>query len=521
MKFIGRDYQAVVPSLVIDFFTRKPKGHPLIAIPTGGGKTPVICLVVEEILDRWPNIKITIISHVKEILEQDHNALSRHLDIEVGLNSAGLGRRDNKQITVAGIQSVYKNVEEFQKTQLVIIDEAHLIPPSGEGMYRTFLNGLKRAKYLGVTATPYRLGQGLIYSEGALFTDLIYDLTTMDAFNKLVDDGWLSPLRTKETTLEMNTDDLHIRGGDFIDTEMSVAFDIPTVTNKAIEEIIECGADYKKWLIFAIDIEHAEHITERLLQSGIRAMVVHSRMEMNRADIIDGFKSGRYRALVNVNILTTGFDVPDIDLIALLRPTQSPNIHVQTIGRGLRIADGKDHCLVLDFAGNTARLGPINNVTVKKRKKGEGGEPITKTCPDCGLIYHPTAKTCTVCGHVFQFKIGISSSAGGDAIIASNAAKWKNVDTVTYSLHEKPNSPTSVLVRYHCGLQVFKEWICVEHNGFAGHKAKHWMGLRLGAGKLPENAADLLGMADQLSKPRKIKVKTANKYPEIVDIDLV
>lgn len=494
-----------------------PKKHPVVAMPTGSGKTVILCDLIDSILAKWPKVSILILSNVKEILEQDYDALQKHLEQDVGLYSAGLGRKDVKQITVGGIQSVYRT-DSFNNYQLVIVDEAHTIPATGEGMYRTLFAKMPKAKIVGLTATPFRLGTGYIYGEGALFDDLVYDYTTMDKFNELVEKGYLSKLVTKATQLEFDTNDLHTRAGDFIDKEMSLAFDKPTITNKAVDEIIRCGADYKKWLIFAIDIEHAEHIAERLLQSGIRAMVVHSKMEMNRDEIIRRFKQGHYRALVNVNILTTGFDSPDIDLVALLRPTQSPVIHVQTIGRGLRIADGKDHCLVLDFAGNTRRIGPINNVSIRKKQKGQGGEPITKTCPECNTITHPTAKVCDVCGYKFKFKVGITASAGTDALVASNEARWLDVDNVTYALHKKPNSPTSMLVRYHCGMQMFKEWICVEHNGFAGHKARHWIGRRLPDGiKIPQNAEDLLGLSEQLRVPDQIKVKTANKYPEILD----
>lgn len=518
-KIVPYYFQKSIPDLVIDYFRKNPKKHPLIAMPTGSGKTIILCHIIDTLLKQWPNITIMVLSNTKEILEQDHKALTNYLDKDIGLYSAGLGKRDFKQITVAGIQSVYRQ-DIFNNVQLVIIDEAHTIPVTGEGMYRTFFNKLKRAKYLGLTATAFRLGTGLIYGEDGLFDNLIYDYTTMDKFNELVDKGYLCQLRTKSTKLKLDTNDLHLRGGEFIDSEMSLAFDRPAITNKAIKEIIGYGIDYKKWLIFAIDIEHAEHITEKLLQSGIRAMVVHSKMEMNRDEVIRKFKDGHYRALVNVNILTTGFDSPDIDLVVLLRPTQSPVMHVQTIGRGLRVAEGKDHCLVLDFAGNTGRIGPINNITIKKRTKGEGGEPITKTCPGCNLIYHPSVRICPVCGHKFEFKVGISASAGSDTIVASNEARWVNVDSVTYALHKKDNSPTSVLVRYHCGLQLFKEWICIEHNGFAGHRARHWISRRWDSKKqMPTNAQGLIDGSKNLFQPKAIKVKTANKYPEILEAD--
>jgi DNA repair protein RadD len=342
----------------------------------------------------------------------------------------------------------------------------------------------------------------------------------MESFNDLVKRGYLSKLVTKATKLEMATSDLHIRGGDFIDKEMSLAFDRPGVTDKALDEVVKYGEDYKKWLIFAIDIEHAEHIAENLLQRGIPTGVIHSKMEMNRARILDLYRSDKLKCIVNVNVLTTGFDHPGIDLIALLRPTCSPVIHVQTVGRGLRVVDGKDHCLVLDFAGNTARLGPINDIHIKeKRKKGDGGEPITKTCPECDTICHPTLKICEVCGHKFKFKVGISVSSSGMDIVKEGGQKWFEVTHVSYALHEKQNAPTSVLVRYHCGLRMFKEWICIEHKGYAGHKARGWVKWRYP--DAPElaltTAEELLSVSDNLNQPTEIKVDDSKRYPVIID----
>lgn len=518
-----RDYQAKVAPRVFDYLRKHKDGHPLAALPTGSGKTVVIADVIDQILDKWSGTEIMVLSHVKEILKQDYNMLDSQLDVDIGLNSSGLNRRDcTHQVTVAGIQSVYRNPEIFKRKQFIIVDEAHLIPPSGTGMYRSFFKGLPKARYFGLTATPFRLGSGYIYGpeEDKIFDSLVYDLTSMESFNDLIKKGYLCKLITKATKLEMETNDLHIRGGDFIDKEMSLAFDKPAITNKALDEVVKLGEDYKKWLIFAIDIDHAEHIAENLLQRGIPTGVIHSKMEMNRDRILDLYRNDKLRCIVNINVLTTGFDHPGIDLIALLRPTCSPVIHVQTVGRGLRIADGKDHCLILDFAGNTARLGPINDIHIKeKRRKGDGGEPITKTCPKCDTICHPSVKICEVCGHKFEFKVGITAQAGSDNIIKEGGAKWYEVSSVSYALHEKANAPTSVLVRYHCGLRMFKEWICIEHKGYAGHKARNWVKWRY-----PQvqdialtRAEELLAVAENLNQPFKIKVDDSKRYPVIVD----
>lgn len=511
-----RDYQIPIADKVFNYMRNNPGKHPLVALPTGAGKTVVLSDIILQAVKRWPETKILVLSHVKEILEQDYDSIKYHTGKDVGLYSAGLGARDKRQITVAGIQSVYRRPKLFEDYKLVIIDECHLIPPGDTSMYRSFFAGLNKPRYFGLTATPYRLGGGYIYgTEESIFDDLIYDLTSLDHFNNLVDKGYLCKLRTKATENELDTSGISTVKGDFDLRDMSIAFDRDFITDRCVDEIVKHGLLYKKWLIFAIDIQHAEHIAEKLLQKhGVMATVVHSQMDMDRDRVIQDFKDGRYKAIVNVNVLTTGFNDPEIDLIAMLRPTKSPVIHVQTIGRGLRPANGKDHCLILDFAGNTERLGPINDVHVYKKGKGSGGDPITKRCPACDSIHHPSVRVCDDCGHKFQFRVNLKTNSTDAEIVRTERDKWHNVTDIRYIKHEKRNSPPMVKVMYQCGLTAFNEYVCIEHPGFAGYKGKHWAKFR---GVEAETVDDILNAQEELRKPVKIKVNTRRKYPEITE----
>ena len=421
-----RPYQLPICDRVFNYIKNNPGKHPLVALPTGAGKTVVLAEIIKESLRRNPNGHVLVLSHVKEILEQNVEAIESHISQKVGVYSAGLDSKEIEQVTVASIQSAYNKPELFQKFKLVIIDECHLIPMDDNTMYRKFFNQLNNPSYCGLTATPFRLGSGYIYGEeDTIFDDMVYDLTSMENFNKLVEDGYLCPLRTKATNNEFDVTGIKTVGGDFDLKGMSNAFDRDGITKSCIKEIIKAGTNYKKWLIFAIDIDHAEHIAEALIRSGIPTGIVHSRMDFDRDKMIRDFKDGVYKAIVNVNVLTTGFNDPEIDLIAMLRPTKSPIIHVQTIGRGLRIADGKDHCLILDFSGNTERLGPINDVHVYKKRKSTGeGEAITKRCPACDCIHHPSVKICDNCGHKFEFKSGLNINSTAAEIIASTRINW-------------------------------------------------------------------------------------------------
>ena len=494
-----------------------PLNHPLVALPTGSGKTVVLAVLISQAIKRWPDTHVLVLSHVQEILTQDYESITFHTGFDVGLYSSGLGKREQKQVTVAGIQSVFRDPDKWKKYKFIIIDECHLIPPGKNSMYRKFFAGLKKPRYFGLTATPFRLGSGYIYGEDdSIFTDLIYDMTTKDKFKKLITDGYLCNLKTSVTEMEIDTDGIKTVAGDFDKKGLSEAVDKDRITKMAIKEIIVKGANYKKWLIFAIDIEHAENIAEELSQNGIPTMVIHSKMEFDRDTVIRHYKLGTFRAIVNVNVLTTGFDDPEIDLIALLRPTKSPVIHVQTIGRGLRIAPDKDHCLVLDFAGNTERLGPINDIVPYKKKKTDGtGEPITKRCPSCDTIHHPTTKICDFCGHVFKFKTLLKGTAKEVDVIRDKEFVWLKVHDVEYKLHKKTNSPSMMKVVYTCGLRTYNEYVCVEHKGWAGHKAKYWLKFRGVEGIT--TSINAVHNGNLLKRPNRIRIDKRGKYPRIDD----
>ena len=232
------------------------------------------------------------------------------------------------------------------------------------------------------------------------------------------------------------------------------------------------------------------------------------------------FKDGRIRYLVNVNILTTGFDAPDIDLICLLRPTKSPVLHVQSIGRGLRVHPSKTYTMVLDFAGNTERLGPINNITIrKKRESKEKQDPVTKRCPQCNMIHAPAVRVCINCGWEFKFNVDLRLRSTDASIIARHKVNVHDVDDVYYKVSEKPGRPNLLRVTYQCGLRQFVENVCIEHGGYAGHKAKHWAMVRLPDEILTIDfmtANELYAINHLLKRPKQIEVSEGGKYANIL-----
>jgi len=512
MIYEDRQYQIDASDAVFKYLDKHSQGHPLVALPTGAGKTAVMAKIVARIFKREPLAKIVVVSHDSRILQQ--NAAGLESIHKVYINSASLGRREVGKLTVAGIQSVYKS-KEFKAFSHVIIDEAHTIPQAENSMYRQFFDSIGAHTRIGLTATPYRTGQCYIIGEDHMFDKKVIDLTFGAKFTKLVKDGYLSPLIINSTHIQLDTEGVATQAGDFNIKEMSTKFNRESITRAALKEMIEKGKGRKKWLIFAIDIDHAENIVDILNSMNVFAMPVHSKNEFDNDRILNLYKRDMLHCIVNVGMLTTGFDAPNIDLIGLLRPTKSAGLHVQMIGRGLRVADGKDDCLVLDYAGNTERLGPINRVVPYIKGEGKAtGEPITKTCEVCDTIVAPNVKICPKCGTEFKFKQLIGSTSAELDIIADSAVKWFKVDSVSARVHNSKAGNTLIKVTYTCGLRSFNEWVSPHNKGYAGARANQWLKQR----EL-ENNTDIRLLVDQIGhakEPKRISVKTDSKYPEVL-----
>lgn len=499
--------------------------HPVGAVVTAGGKTLIGAMLIDKILSTNPFSNVLVLSHVKEILEQQIESLEMFFDgIEIGAYSSGLGSKTIEKITVAGIQSCWRYPEKFQRFDYVIIDEAHLISTKQNTMYRKFLKEIG-ATYIGLTATPYRMGTGLIYEgEGALFNKLSYDLTQGEKFNRLQEEGYISHIYCKNTGMKMGGEGIKKVAGDFSTKELSGKYDRENITHAACKETAYYGKKYNKWLIFAIDTEHADNIARMMNDLDIPTISIHSKMEGDREQAVKDFKEGKYRAAVNVDMLTTGLDIKTIDLIAMMRATDSVSLYQQIVGRGLRVHPDKDHCLVLDFAGNVKRHGPINDVVVKKKEKGKGkGKPITKDCPECDFINHLAAKNCINCDYEFprQEKINMTSFTGD--IVRKEPKKrivdWVNVDKVLYYVHKKQGKPPIMKVVYCCGFLQFNEFVSIEGKGYAKHFALNWIKHRWESSQLeyPKTVSDCIAMKEFLKTPKKILVDSTEKYPKILN----
>ncbi|MAC46028.1 MAG: ATP-dependent helicase [Oceanospirillum sp.] len=384
-----RPYQQEAVDATLKHF-RKSDAAAVIVLPTGAGKS----LVIAE-LARLARRKILVLTHVKELVEQNH-AKYESYGLTGGIFSAGLKRKESyHQVTFASVQSVAANLDQFKhEYSLIIIDECHRVSGEETSQYQRIIELLRQhnqaLKVLGLTATPYRLGMGWIYryhyrgfvrsEQDKPFQHCIYELP----LSYMISRGYLTKPDLVDaavaqydfSALEQN------RFGEYAEKEVNQLLNKhQRVTRSIIEQVMELAATRQAVMIFAATVDHAKEITGYLPDS--QTALITGATDLNERDsLILRFKQRQLKYLVNVSVLTTGFDAPHVDFIAILRPTQSVSLYQQIVGRGLRLDEGKQDCLVIDYAGNSVNL---HHLEVGEKKPNPDSEPVQVFCPGCGF----------------------------------------------------------------------------------------------------------------------------------------
>jgi DNA repair protein RadD len=384
-----RPYQADAVKAVIHYF-RRTSDPAVIVLPTGAGKS----LVIAE-LARLAKGNVLVLAHVKELVEQNH-AKYESYGLKGAIFSSGLGRKEtNQQVVFASVQSVVRHLDAFKNHfSLLVIDECHRVPEEKSSSYQKVIHHLRDLnpgiKVLGLTATPYRLGVGWIYqyhTRGLVrsetprfFRDCIFELPIF----YLLDEGFLTPAKVIDAPI-LSYDFSQIKPastGRYKESELDSVIDQhKRATPQIVRQILDYAQTRKGVMIFAATVRHAQEIYS-LLPTEQSALVIGDTPSTERSIIISRFKQQRIKYLVNVSVLTTGFDAPHVDLIAILRPTESVSLYQQIIGRGLRLAEGKKECFVLDYAGNQYDL---YQPEIGSEKPDSTSESITIPCPACGF----------------------------------------------------------------------------------------------------------------------------------------
>ncbi|WP_062233149.1 DEAD/DEAH box helicase [Aureimonas sp. N4] len=510
-------------------------GSPLIVLPTGAGKSLVIAKMVQELLEQFPMLRVAIITHSKELIVQNFKELiGLWPSAPAGIYSASVGKRDtHSRILFCGVQSVFNKVDAIGPRDLIIVDEAHLIPRSSSTMYGKFFENMgditEDMRVCGLTATPYRMDSGrLDGGDGAIFDQIVYEANVAD----LIEDGYLSPLISKATVAQIDLRGVGTRAGDFIASELEAAAMRDDLVDRAVAEMVRFGQDRRAWLAFCPGVAHATAVRDAIRDQGITAEVVHGGLNQGERDaIIARYRSGLVRCLTSVNVLSIGFNVPHVDLVALMRGTKSTGMYVQQVGRGFRLAPNKENALILDFAGVIRMHGPVDAVSIMpgkakgkaKEEKADINDVRAKECPTCEALAALNAMTCKVCGHEWPREEKPAHEAEADAsvgILSSEQTKPQMVPVLSWMWKrwEKEGSPDSIRVTYMAGLSQYNEWVCPEHGGYAGQKAAEWWVKHGGAMPAPKSADEAIERRSELAIPQTISVRPAKANPRYFDI---
>lgn len=485
--------------MALDEFLRNEEGNPCVVIPTGGGKSIIMAWAIENWKRKYPPLRVCILAHRKELVAQNSAELLRLNKFhDVGIYAAGLKRKDmDNSIIYASIDSIFRKWGSFSPFDVIIIDEAHRIPARGEGKYMEFLKGCKtinpNVKLVGFTATPYRMGMGNICHRDHILNKVCYAANVSD----LIKNGFLCNLRSKVGDVQPKLDEVKRNGrGDYIIKSLSKTVDKKDVVAAAIQSVMRIiiAEERKSIVFFCVDQNHCERVSVELRKYGVDAPIVTAKTHhRDRERIAELFKKGIYKAICNVNVYTEGFNAKRVDCIVLLRPTLSKGLYVQMVGRGLRLHPDKNACLVLDYAGCIAEHGPIDCI--------EAGDVRIEKCAECGDVFSFAIKKCPNCGweippqvvervEAKERKKKMHEAKAAELAILGHTPDLMIVDEVSVFRHKKEGKPDSIRVEYRCGISVFREWICLDHGGFAERKAREWWVKRFGVDEAMQITVD-------------------------------
>jgi DNA repair protein RadD len=549
MAYSLRWYQSEAVSRLFAYLNEK-LGAPIICAATGSGKSLIIAAIILEAIKIFSETRIIVLSHVKEILQQDAEKLISIMPhAPAGIYSASLKKRQFiHPIIFGGIHSVYDKAHLFGKRHLLIIDECHMVQGKNLGMYGRFISDLKainpNMRIIGLTATDYRASTGLLTDgEGKIFDDVVYEIT----IPTLIDEGYLTPPVGKHLVTQADMTGVKMLGDDFNQKQMAERFSKLEFIEAVIKEDLPYFEGRKTIALFCPTIEIANHVAQCMNSHGIPCEAMHGDMTDEdisnkddiRADKLRRFKSGELRALASVGMLTVGTDIPNMDCLVLLFATQSPGLLAQVIGRGFRVvyanghpqdtkeqrraaiaAGPKPNFLCLDHGGNLERHGGVADIQKPQQKKKGQRKALPKAkhkvCEICRTSNTLEALTCIICGSTLKIErdptTNLSLEASNADIMGTpfsrgEIAQWFDVEDVKYSRHVKQKSEM-LRITYHSGILQFDEYKMMSWLG-------EWWAARSSPPK-PKTVHDALKLCDTLKKPKRVQVRKKDKFYEIL-----
>jgi len=538
-----RYYQREAVDAVFDYW-KAEAGHPLLDMATGTGKSMTLATLFHELITGWPDMRLCCCTHVVELVEGNFLELIGIAPFApTGIYASALGRREARaQILFAQLQTVYNKAAQIGHVDVLAIDEVHLVPNDANTMYRQFIDALLAInpdmKIVGLSATPYRLDSGrLDEGDDRLFDKVVYTY----GIRQGIDDGYLSPVTSKPTETKQDTSHVPMRGNDLAKGALQDAVDRADLNGRILEEVFDTEGQRRTALFFCAGVKHATNVRDMVRSMGKSCEVLHGSTPKNeRRKIIEACKAGEIWSISNDNVMSTGTNVPRIDLIVDMARTKSASRYVQRVGRGTRVlypprfdpeAVGpeerraaiagylKPNCRYMDFAGNVAEHGPVDMIEPRKPTKGDGQAPI-KVCPTCNEQLHASLRICWCCGHEFEFDETpkLQSHATDAPIVSVAVPETREVTRRTFAYHEgKGGKQDSVKVSYWVGMSPINEWLGPAHTGFFKSKSDRWWRKHGGQAPFPKTVLEFMERQNELLPTGEIVVRPNGKYWEVVD----
>ena len=499
----------------------------LLQAPTGSGKTIIFAEVIRRWLELHPEGRATVVAHRQELITQARDKIVKVWPEgarRIGLACASLGAVDVRPPVVIGsVQTLARRRLMESEHQLLIIDEAHHVPGDHSGgQYHGLIGDLLEKnpglRVLGVTATPFRLGHGYIYGSGAREGNIFPKLNFRIGLARLMAEGYLAPFRAREgQALGAELGRVKIVRGEYDQRQLNDLLLRRVHIESAVAAYEKYGEGRSKVLVFAVSIEHAKKLAEAFNRAGHRAAAVHSRMS-GRAEILADFEAGGLKVLVNIGVLTEGWDSPAVDLILLCRPTRSAALFVQMIGRASRPHPGKKDFLVLDLAENFRTHGDPAEPRVVV--PAGGGPAPWKSCPNCRALLAASRMSCPDCGHKWEVVLVDVSQAPALAKVklknfADRILGWSG------DIRLSPLGRRMLVLSLRCEQAGdVEKWLDLEGNSSRLEQSQAralWAGLS-GGRKPPDTLDEAVGRLEELNIPEAVTVINRSGFMVIKEL---
>lgn len=524
-----RPYQRRLIDVALKHLFDFPQAVPLIVAPTASGKSVIVAELCVE-LGKTASGMVLVLTHRRELVEQNAAKLPEH--IQVGVYSAGLGKKELRRVTVAGFQSIRKQASKLPKVSYILIDESHY---SGAG-YKEFIETLMEKnpdlRVIGLTATPYlgdanRTALHLLPADKRIFTGVGAEVT----MGELLRDGYLCPLVPYSPDNKLDTSGVEVdnRTGDFAAGQLQRAVDTDEINGPVAREIAGIFANRNAVMVFCAGVDHANHIREALVALGESAEVVlGDTPAAERERRLIAFKTGKLKYIVACEVLLVGFDAPICDGIANLRPSKSALIWVQLCGRGMRLYDGKINCLMADFTDTSVEMGPLDEIEGNAPKLKTGEAP-TKVCEECYSILLAGLKFCPVCGFEFEFAAHVDGRQfdATTGLLISGVVKNEDgtktypVDRVDYEVRTTNKGDPALVAKYMSpgrASAVATDWYNLWHHsaGVVRRDVERWLRRQKNpGGSVPLTAQEALARCEMgaLKVPKSVTIKPGSPFP--------